>query len=333
MDQSAGGSHRHSPLDVKAERDDRLRTKLERELGAQILGALADPKVVEVMVNGDGRVWTDRLGDGMSLLDEVFSPSRAANLVGTVASLLHGVANTRQPIVEGELPFHNFRFEGLVPPVVEHSSFAIRKHTSSVLTFDDHYIPGGQLGVGHAELLRKAVDEKHNIIVTGGTGSGKTTFVNALLREKVDRGETSQRFIVLEDTRELQCDAANTVAMRTGEGASLTQLVRATMRMRPDAIIVGEVRGREALDMLKAWNTGHPGGICTVHANSARAALSRIDQLVQENDVPSQPLLIGEAVDLIVGIRQRSVREVIRVHRFDPERRDYDLEELVPPTQ
>lgn len=323
---------KQTPLNAKAERDHRLRAKLERELGEQILNALADPHVVEVMVNGDGRVWSDRLGEGMSLLEETFSEGRAANLVGTVASLLQGVANSRQPIVEGELPFHNYRFEGLVPPVVEQASFAIRKHTSSILTFDDHYIPDGNLDRGHAELLRKAIDEKNNIVVTGGTGSGKTTFANALLREKVDRGEPSQRFIVLEDTRELQCDAANTVALRTSEGASLTQLVRATMRLRPDAIIVGEVRGREALDMLKAWNTGHPGGICTVHANSARAALSRIDQLVQENDVPSQPMLIGEAVDVIVGIRQRRIREVIRVLGFDTARGDFEIEELVPPT-
>ncbi|NIM63948.1 MAG: P-type conjugative transfer ATPase TrbB, partial [Acidobacteria bacterium] len=279
--------------DAKAVRDERLRKKLERELGPTILEALADAAVLEVMVNGDGQVWCDRLGDGMALLPDRFSPERAESLVGTVASLLDSVANSQRPIVEGELPFFDFRFEGLVPPVVARASFDIRKHASQVFTFED-YLAKNQLCREHAALLQKSIDEKHNIVITGGTGSGKTTFVNALLHEKVSRGDPNQRFVLLEDTRELRCDAHNKVALRTCEATDLTRLVRATMRLRPDAIIVGEVRGREALlDMLKAWNTGHPGGICTVHANSARAALSRLDQLVQEAGVPSQPHLLG----------------------------------------
>ena len=315
--------------DPKAVREERLRRKLLREIGPAILDALDDEEVVEVMVNEDGSVWSDRLGTGMERLPEAMPPERAESLVGTVAALLGRVANADHPIVEGELPFFGFRFEGIVPPVAPRASIAIRKRAKLLFTLDD-YVAKKQLALPHAELLRAAVRDRWNIVITGGTGSGKTTFVNALLHEKVKLGHPNQRFIILEDTVEIQCDAANRVQLRTSDEADLTRLVRATMRLRPDAIIVGEVRGREALDMLKAWNTGHPGGMTTVHANSARAALSRLDQLVQEAGVPSQPHLLGDAVDLIVGIRERTIQELLRVHGYEPEARRFELEELRP---
>jgi type IV secretion system protein VirB11 len=311
-------------------REERLRRKLERELGPVVLQALADEKTIEVMVNPDGGVWWDRLGDGQSLLPDQFSPERAESLVGTVAALLGAVANQERPIVEGELPFFGFRFEGIVPPVARRAAAAIRKHSSRLRTLDD-YVAEQRLSSLHAAVLREAIGARMNIIVTGGTASGKTTFVNALLDEKVRSTHPNHRFVILEDTVELQCAAPNRVALRTCEAADLTRLVRATMRLRPDAIIVGEVRGREALDMLKAWNTGHPGGMCTVHANSARAALSRLDQLVQEAGVPSQPFLLADAVDLVVSLQERAVREVLRVRGFDPAR-GFELEELSPST-
>jgi len=309
-------------------REERLRRKLHRELGPVVLEALADEKTIEVMVNPDGLVWWDQLEDGQSLLPDEFSAERAESLVGTVAALLDTVANQDHPIVEGELPFFGFRFEGLVPPVTPRATVTIRKHSSRVRTLDD-YLTEERISALHVDTLREAVDARWNIIVTGGTASGKTTFVNALLHEKVKLSHPNHRFVILEDTVELQCAAPNRVPLRTSEVADLTRLVRATMRLRPDAIIVGEVRGREALDMLKAWNTGHPGGICTVHANSARAALSRLDQLVQEAGVPSQPFLLADAVDLIVALQERTVCEVLRVQGFDPTR-GFELEGLAP---
>lgn len=315
---------------ARAVRSERLRRKLHRELGDVVLEALEDELVVEVMVNEDGRVWCDRLGEGMSLLPTTLSPEQAESLVGTVAALLETVANAEHPIVEGELPFFGFRFEGLVPPVVPRATAAIRKRAKLLFTLDD-YVAQERLTAEQAELLREAIRQQLNLVVTGGTGSGKTTFVNALLHEKVKLGHPNQRFLILEDTVEIQCSAENRVQLRTCEAADLARLVRATMRLRPDAIIVGEVRGREALDMLKAWNTGHPGGMATVHANSARAALSRLDQLVQEAGVPSQPHLVGEAVDLVVSIRARTIQELLRVHRYDPAARDFVFEELAPP--
>jgi type IV secretion system protein VirB11 len=323
-----GGERLEDPRAVRAAR---LRQKLERELGEVILAALADERVVEVMVNEDGAVWCDRLGDGMALLPETLSADRAASLVGTVAALLDRVANAEQPIVEGELPFFGFRFEGIVPPVSPRATVAIRKRARLVYTIDD-YVDRGQLSRFHADVLRKAVAERLNIVVAGGTGSGKTTFVNALLREKVESGAASQRIVILEDTIELQCSAPNKVQLRTCDVVDLARLVRATMRLRPDAIVVGEVRGREALDMLKAWNTGHPGGLTTVHANGARAALSRLDQLVQEAGVPSQPQLLADAVDVIAFIQQRAIQQVVRVHGYDAAAWAFELEELAPPT-
>jgi len=327
MGDESVGSARNDALNV---REERLRRKLHRELGPVVLEALGDEKTIEVMVNPDGRVWWDRLGDGQSLLPDEFSAERAESLVGTVASLLDTVANQEHPIVEGELPFFGFRFEGIVPPVSARATATIRKHSSQVRTLED-YVAEQRLSAFHADALREAVRERLNIIVTGGTASGKTTFVNALLQEKVKLSHPNHRFVILEDTIELRCAAPNRVALRTSEVADLTRLVRATMRLRPDAIIVGEVRGREALDMLKAWNTGHPGGMCTVHANSARAALSRLDQLVQEAGVPSQPFLLADAVDLVVALRERHVREVLRVRGYDPAR-GFELEELAQPT-
>jgi type IV secretion system protein VirB11 len=147
------------------------------------------------------------------------------------------------------------------------------------------------------------VNDRRNIVIAGGTSSGKTTLANALLAEIATRDE---RVITLEDTRELQCAAPDCVNLRTKPGvANLAALVRSTLRLRPDRIIVGEVRGAEALDMLKSWNTGHPGGIATVHANSARAALYRIEQLIQEAVVTVPRRLIAEAIDLVVFIEGR----------------------------
>ena len=322
-------SHAHSV------REERLRSKLHRELGPVVLEALADEKTIEVMVNPDGRVWWDRLGDGQSLLPDEFSAERAESLVGTVASLLDTVANQEHPIVEGELPFFGFRFEGIVPPVAPCATAAIRKHSSQVRALDD-YVAEQRLSPSHADMLRAAVREHLNIIVTGGTASGKTTFVNALLQEKVKLSHPNHRFVILEDTVELRCAAPNRVPLRTSEVADLTRLVRATMRLRPDAIIVGEVRGREALALLKAWNTGHPGGVTTVHANGARAALSRIDQLVQEAGVPSQRRLIAETIDLIVSIARTGggwrVEEILRIAGYDSEH-GFWLDEVEPHQQ
>jgi type IV secretion system protein TrbB len=304
----------------RSERVRRLTQKLERELGSEILEALGDPSIVEVMVNGDGRLWLDRLGKGVEKTRSVIVSARVESLLGTVAAVRGGVINADVPILECELPGFEARIEGVVPPVSRAPIFAIRKHSSVVRSIED-YRSAGELDATHGDALRDAIRHRRNVVVCGGTGSGKTTLANALLLEKLRLGNPAQRIVILEDTLELQCRGENVVSLRTCESADLARLVRATLRLRPDTIVVGEVRGGEALEMLKAWNTGHPGGITTVHANNASAALSRLDQLVQEAGVPSQPQLIAEVIDLVVAIERtptgRRVTEVVRVEGYE----------------
>lgn len=283
------------------ETDHRRRAMLRTAMGQAITEALADPLVIEVMVNPDGALRLDRLGEGRVDTGISMHPSEAERIIRLVASHVRSEAHAENPIVSAELPSGE-RFEGLLPPVVLAPCFAIRKPAAKLYSLDD-YVVDRLMSPVQADALRKAVRERRNILVAGGTSSGKTTLANALLTEVA---ECDDRVILIEDTRELQCAAKDCVALRTRRGAvTLADLVRSTLRLRPDRIIVGEVRGAEALDMLKAWNTGHPGGIATVHANSARAALYRIEQLAQEAVVTVPRRLIADAIDLIVFIAGR----------------------------
>jgi type IV secretion system protein VirB11 len=206
------------------------------------------------------------------------------------------------PRVSAELPETGERFEGLIPPVVAAPTFAIRKPAVAIFTLRD-YVAAGIMTAAQAEHLRSAIAQRRNILVAGGTSTGKTTLVNALLAEVAN---TSDRVVLIEDTRELQCKAPNLVALRTKDGvASLSDLVRSSLRLRPDRIPVGEVRGAEALDLLKAWGTGHPGGIGTIHAGSALGALRRLEQLVQEAVVTVPRALIAETINLIAVLAGR----------------------------
>ena len=247
--------------------------------------------------------------------------------------MLGAVVNAGAPIVEGELPLDGNRFEGILPPVAPAPVFVIRKRPRLLYTLAD-YLEAGILDAGQAEGLRAAVRARRNLLIAGGTTSGKTTLANALIAEMVRLGDPAERIVILEDTRELQCAGRNAVQLHTGDVADLTRLTRVTMRLRPDRIIIGEVRGGEALALLKAWNTGHPGGLTTIHANSAPAALMRLDTLIQEAGVPPQPRLVAEAIDLVVFIARtpdgRRVRELATVTGYDPATGRY---ELAPPTR
>ena len=281
--------------------EERRRAMLKTAMGPVIAQALSDPAVIEVMVNPDGKLWIDRLGEGRSNVGVRIHPSETERIIRLVASHVRTEVHADNPIVSAELPSGE-RFEGLLQPVATAPCFAIRKPATKILTIAD-YVRDRIMVPIQADALRKAVRERRNILVAGGTSSGKTTLTNALLAEIATQDE---RVILIEDTRELQCAAKDCVALRTRAGAvSMADLVRSTLRLRPDRIIVGEVRGAEALDMLKAWNTGHPGGIATVHANSARSALYRIEQLVQESVSIVPRRLIAEAIDMVVFIAGR----------------------------
>jgi type IV secretion system protein VirB11 len=277
---------------------------LRTALGPAIAAWLEDPSVVEVMLNPDGRLWVDRLSSGLAETEERLAPAEGERIVRLVAHHVGAEVHPGSPRVSAELPETGERFEGLLPPVVAAPTFAIRKPAVAVFTLED-YAAAGIMTVGQAEVLRQSVAERRNILVAGGTSTGKTTLANALLAEVA---KTSDRVVLIEDTRELQCRAANLVALRTKDGvASLSDLVRSSLRLRPDRIPIGEVRGAEALDLLKAWGTGHPGGIGTIHAGTAIGALRRLEQLIQEAVVTVPRALIAETIDLVAVLSGRGV--------------------------
>ena len=310
---------------------------LRTALGPAIAGFLEDPSIVEVMLNPDGRLWIDRLSEGLADTGERLSPADGEPIVRLVAHHVGAEVHQGAPRVSAELPpLHDGgtgeRFEGLLPPVVAAPAFAIRKPAVAVFTLDD-YVAAGIMAADQAAILREAVAERRNILVAGGTSTGKTTLTNALLAEV---SKTSDRVVLIEDTRELQCAAPNLVALRTKDGvASLSDLVRSSLRLRPDRIPIGEVRGSEALDLLKAWGTGHPGGIGTIHAGSAIGALRRLEQLIQEAVVTVPRALIAETIDLVAVLAgrgsSRRLAELARVEGLDAHG-DYRVTPAVPAT-
>lgn len=314
------------------------RTQLERSVrmlrsgfGPRLIGWLADPEIIEIMLNPDGRLWVDRLGMGLSDSGDRLTAADGERIIRLVAHHVGAEVHSDAPRVSAELPESGERFEGLLPPVVAAPTFAIRKPAIAVFLLED-YVGSGIMSVQEAATLRSGVADRLNILVAGGTGTGKTTLTNALLAEVA---RTTDRVVLIEDTRELQCRAPNLVAMRTKDGvASLSDLVRSSLRLRPDRIPIGEVRGAEALDLLKAWGTGHPGGIGTIHAGSAMGALRRMEQLIQEAVLTVPRALIAETINLVaVLVREgtgRRLAELARVDGLDPVTGDY---RLIPATQ
>jgi type IV secretion system protein VirB11 len=293
---------------------------LRTALGPSIAAWLEDPIIVEVMLNPDGRLWVDRLSGGLADTGERLAAADGERIVRLVAHHVGAEVHPARPLVSAELPETGERFEGLLPPVVTAPAFAIRKPAIAVFTLKD-YVAAGIMAEVQAETLREAVRERRNILVAGGTSTGKTTLTNALLAEVA---KTTDRVVLIEDTRELQCSSANLVPLRTKDGvASLSDLVRSSLRLRPDRIPIGEVRGAEALDLLKAWGTGHPGGIGTIHAGTALGALRRLEQLIQEAVVTVPRALIAETIDVIAVLSGRGVdrrlAELARVEGLKPD--------------
>jgi type IV secretion system protein VirB11 len=298
---------------------ERARKKLERDMGPLLLSALNDPATVEIMLNADGRLWQERLGEKMTCIGTL-RVAQAEAIIKTVAGY-HGKEVTRmKPTLEGELPVDGSRFAGQMPPVVSSPTFAIRKKAVAVFTLDQ-YVDAGIMTGAQCDVIKHAVTSHRNLLIIGGTGSGKTTLVNAVIHHMV-RSAPDERIVILEDTGEIQCAAINCVQYHTSAEVSMTALLRTTLRMRPDRILVGEVRGAEALDLLDAWNTGHEGGAATLHANNAAAGLARLKSLISRN--PAAPAdietLIGEAVHVVIHIARtpdgRRIEEILEVSGF-----------------
>jgi len=289
----------HHILDEANRRGARM---LRTALGPVITTYLKDPDIIEVMLNPDGRLWVDRLSSGLSYANELILTCESERIIRLVAHHVGLEAHEYSPRISAELPETGERFEGLLPPVVAAPTFSIRKPAIAIFTLDD-YVASGIMQAEEARTLSIAVANRCNILVAGGTSTGKTTLTNALLAEVA---KSSDRVVLIEDTRELQCLSPNLVALRTKDNvASLSQLVRAALRLRPDRIPIGEVRGPEALDLLKAWGTGHPGGIGTIHAGSGLGALRRLEQLIQEAVVTVPRALIAETINVVAVLSGR----------------------------
>ena len=311
-----------------ADAADRFRSMLNAQLGSAILSALADPKVVEVMANADGRVWTDRVGEDRTCIGTI-EPHRAESVIRLVSDHVGEAVGPHRPILSGTLPESGERFQGQLPPITAAPVFCIRKRAEVLFTLDD-YVCQGVMTSDQARCIRSAIDQRHNILIAGGTGSGKTTLANAVLAEPAFARD---RVLIIEDTRELQCcspDRVELLTKSTDPPVTMNDLVRCALRLRPDRIVVGEVRGGEALALLKAWNTGHPGGLATLHANSAEDALSRLEDLVGEVSRHVPRRAIARTIQLIVFVRRthegRRVDAVSRVAGFDGS--DYRIEQM-----
>ena len=307
---------------------DRAKSKLERD-AREILSALQDPETVEIMVNADGRIWQEKLGQKIQHIGNI-QTAQVEAVIKTVAGFHGKEINRFNPIIEGEFPLDNSRFAGQLPPIVTAPTFAIRKKAIKIFTLEQ-YVETGVLSPRHCDVIKEAVRKHRNILVIGGTGSGKTTLINAIINEMV-RSDPDERIFILEDTGEIQCAAENFVQYHTTLDVNMTQLLKTTLRMRPDRILVGEVRGAEALDLLDAWNTGHEGGAATLHANDAMSGLTRLESLISRN--PSAPKeimpLIAEAVDMVVHITRaphgRKIQQIIEVQGF--KRGNYQIKKL-----
>ncbi|WP_336190540.1 P-type conjugative transfer ATPase TrbB [Pseudomonas aeruginosa] len=297
---------------------DRRIQMLRTAMGPVIAAALEDPDVVEIMLNPDRTLWVDRLSSGRAPLGVELSEADGERIIRLVAAHVGAEVHRGQPLLSAELPETGERFEGVLPPVAPGPAFALRKRAINVISLE-HYVADGILTAAQAEFLRRATRERQNILIAGGTSTGKTTLANALLAEIATTGD---RILVLEDTVELQCVARDHVPLRTHSNvASMRDLARATMRLRPDRVVVGEVRGGEALDLVKLWGTDHPGGIATIHAGSAQGALLRLEQLILEVAANAPRALIADAINVVVRIagrgRKRHVESITRVVGHD----------------
>ena len=313
--------------------DPRLLEGLRHACGPLIMGALEDPGVIEIMLNPDGSLWIERYGQDHDRIGEI-PVTQGRLILSQVASGLNLTVNEKSPSVEGEFPLDGSRFEGTFPPIVGPGpSFSLRKKASRVFTLEE-YMLSGSITPEAVAIIEDAVCRRLNIVVVGGTSSGKTTFVNAVI-DAIYRLAPSHRLIILEDTAELQSKSPNTVFMRTSVLAEvdMRKLAKVSMRYAPKRILVGEVRDAAALEMLKLWNTGHPGGVSTFHADSAEEALPRLEELVEEAGLGPKQKLIGRAVDLAVYMEktpdnQRRISSIVRVNKFNHKEDFYETDTL-----
>ncbi len=287
------------------------RTSALRSALGPVLPYLEDPRVVEVMLNADGVVWVDKLGEGMLRTPVTMLAPDAERMLRLVASEVLVELNAQAPSLSAKLPPPwGARLQAAIPPIVDAPVFALRKPARIVFSLDD-YVNQGILLPAQRDALRAAVRNRDNILIGGGTGSGKTTFANALV--KVIAEDTTDRVHIVEDTPELQCAAPNRLQVLVHPGVhSWRDAIMAAMRFRPDRILVGEVRD----------------------ANDTRAMLDRLCQLIEEIVYPAPRALVAQTIQLCVHIQRdkshpagRRVSGIDRVHALG-ERGGWTLERI-----
>lgn len=313
-------SSEHGQISHRDQKTSRILEKMRREFGPVVCNLLFDNNVVEIMLNDDGRLWVERLGQPMEVVGEISALSAAA-AIKSVAAFWSEFGTEETPIIEGKMPLDGVsRFEGLLPPIVDRPIFTIRRHTSKIVTFDE-YVSSGIMSGWDRDTICERIERQDNIIISGGTGSGKTTLLNTCIAFAAHTFPNRRR-VILQDTPELKRVAENCVMPRTSPHVSLLMLLKATMRLRPDAIDVGEVRDHTAHTLLKAWTTDHPGGFASIHANKGEmGGILRLEQLLLEAVPNPMPFLIAEGVGMFVNIARtdkgRSVTGLIAVDGYD----------------
>lgn len=293
---------------------------------------ILDQGISEIMVNGSGRIFIERGGEITEVSDARLTEKNLQVAVRNIARALGDEINEDQPLLDSRLP-DGSRVAAVIPPCsIRGTTLTIRKFQSTQFTAEE-LVRIGSLSPELMETLRVSIGNRLNLLISGGTGSGKTTLLNALAHFIAD----TERIILIEDTAEIQLDKPNLVrfeARRQLPGlpaVTIRDLVRASLRHRPDRILVGEVRGGEALDLLQAWNTGHSGSLSTIHANSAQQAVSRLTSCVLQAGVelPYAAIRahIADAVQLLLHVERRQGRrqaaELLRVEGYEPEQDRY----------
>lgn len=303
-----------------------LNNLLESYLGSEVLKYLSDPDVVEIYLNDDGKLWIDTLSEGRKNTGILIDPNSAKGVIILTAAAVHQEVNETSPIISAEFPLTGERFQGNLPPIVMNPTFNIRKKATRIFTLDN-YVETEIMTDIQKEFICKLIDEHQNILVVGGTGTGKTTLCNAILEQM---SKLNERVDIIEDTRELQCMVDDVNYHRTSDNVDIRTLIKNAMRQRPDRIIVGELRDGSALELLKAWNSGHSGGVCTIHANDAIGGLKKLEQYIQEVSVNSQAEIIAEVVHTIIVIKRagsgRKISEIVKVKGF--KNGTYQLEDI-----
>jgi pilus assembly protein CpaF len=298
---------------------------------------ILDPTITEVMVNGSGRIFIERDGQIEPVTGLTVREQNLRVAVRNLARALGDDISEEQPLLDSRLP-DGSRVAAALPPVsLSGTTLTIRKFQARHFTVDE-LVRIGTLTADQLRAVRHAIDARDNILISGGTGTGKTTLLNALAACLPD----DDRMVLIEDTAELQLEAPNLVrfearrAQTDMPAVTIRDLLRATLRHRPDRILVGEVRGGEAFDLLQALNTGHAGTLSTIHANSADQALRRFTWCVLQSgvDLPYSAIRhgIAECLQVLVHLERRGrcrfVSELVRVRRYQPGTDTYDLESL-----